>query len=245
VRGYLEALRDGVIEPVPELINSLHEEALSLNRLVDDLQELAMADAGQLHLEFQPVAVLPVVEKALLAVGALAQARQVSLHIEVAPGLPPVLADPDRFRQVLGNLLDNALAHTPAGGLISLQATQAGVEIELGVQDTGEGIAAEHLPLIFERFYRVDKSRARATGGAGLGLAIVKQLVEAQGGRVSVQSTLGQGTTIRFTLPVAPSGPEPATAALPEPEVASPAPTQPAPFSEPAVPHTSNPGQVI
>lgn len=244
VRGYLEALRDGVIKPEPELINSLHEEALSLNRLVDDLQELALADAGQLHLEIQAVAVLPLVEKVLLAVRALAQARQVDLHIEVAPGLPPVLADPDRIRQVMGNLVDNALAHTPAGGVISLQAAQVGDEIELGVQDTGEGIAAEHLPLIFERFYRVDKSRARATGGAGLGLAIVKQLVEAQGGHISVQSTLGQGTTIRLTLPIAASGPEFATVPLPDLEAAVPLPIQAAPYNEPATAHSTPPGQV-
>jgi signal transduction histidine kinase len=214
VRGYLEALRDGVVEPTPELIGSLHEEALSLNRLVDDLQELALAEAGQLHLILQPAAVLPVVEQALLAMQAQARARQVALSTDIPAELPLILADPYRLQQVLRNLLDNALAHTPAGGKVSVAAAQVGSEVEFCVQDTGEGIAAEHLPLIFERFYRVDKSRARSTGGAGLGLAIVRQLVEAQGGRVAADSVLGEGTTIRFTLPGAPPGPEPATKTL-------------------------------
>jgi signal transduction histidine kinase len=228
VRGYLEALRDGVVEPTPELIGSLHEEALSLNRLVDDLQELALAEAGQLHLEIQPVAVLPAVEKALLAVRAQARARQISLRIDIPAGLPSILADRDRFHQVLCNLLDNALTHTPAGGKISVQAAQAGPAVEFSIQDTGEGIAAEHLPLIFERFYRVDKSRTRSTGGAGLGLAIVRQLIEAQGGQVSAHSTLGEGTTILFTIPSAPPGPEPATIAIPGEQAPSPAAIQPA-----------------
>jgi len=203
------------VEPTPELIGSLHEEALSLNRLVDDLQELALAEAGQLHLEIQPMAVLPAVEKALLAMQAKAHAQQVTLSTDISVGLPPILADPDRFQQMLRNLLDNALAHTPAGGKVGVTAAQVGSDVEFRIQDTGEGIPAEHLPLIFERFYRVDKSRTRSTGGAGLGLAIVRQLVEAQGGRVAADSTPGEGTTIRFTLPGAPVGPEPATTALP------------------------------
>jgi signal transduction histidine kinase len=228
VRGYLEALRDGVVEPTPGLIGSLHEEALSLNRLVDDLQELALAEAGQLHLEIQPVAVLPAVEKALLAVRAQARARQISLRIDIPAGLTPILADRDRFHQVLCNLLDNALTHTPAGGTISVQAAQAGLAVEFSIQDNGEGIAEEHLPLIFERFYRVDKSRTRSTGGAGLGLAIVRQLVEAQGGQISARSTLGEGTTILFTIPSAPPGPEPATIAMPGEQTPSPVTIKPA-----------------
>jgi signal transduction histidine kinase len=231
VRGYLEALRDGVVEPSPVLIDSLHEEALSLNRLVDELQELALAEAGQLHLDIQPLAVLPAVEKTLLAIRAQAHARQVSLHIDVPPGLPPALADANRFRQVLCNLLDNALTHTPAGGRITVQAGQAGDQIELRVQDTGEGIPAEHLPLIFERFYRVDQSRTRATGGAGLGLAIVRQLVEAQGGQVSAHSQVGQGTTMQFTLPIAPPGPESATDTMPGLEAPQPVSARPEPSS--------------
>lgn len=131
VRGYLEALRDEMVEPTPELISSLHEEALSLNRLVDDLQELALAEARQLHLNAQPVLVLPTVEKALLAVKAQAQTRQVALRIEVPAHLPPILADGARFHQILCNLLDNALTHTPAGGQICVQADQVEETVEL------------------------------------------------------------------------------------------------------------------
>jgi len=227
VRGYLEALQDGVVEPTPELIGSLHEEALSLNRLVDELQELALAEAGQLHLEIQPVKVLMAVEKALLAARAQARTRQVSLQMDIPPDLPLILADGDRLHQILCNLLDNALAHTPAGGQICVHAAQAGEAVEFRIQDTGEGIAAEHLPLIFERFYRVDKSRDRTTGGAGLGLAIVRQLVEAQGGRVSAHSNVGEGTTILFSLPIAPAGPEPATSVMPGEQTPSSIPIQP------------------
>jgi signal transduction histidine kinase len=231
VRGYLEALQDGVVEPTPELIGSLHEEALSLNRLVDELQELALAEAGQLHLEIQPVKVLMAVEKALLAVRAQARTRQVSLQMDISPDLPLILADGDRLHQILCNLLDNALTHTPAGGQICVHAAQVVEAVEFRIQDTGEGIATEHLPLIFERFYRVDKSRDRTTGGAGLGLAIVRQLVEAQGGRVSAHSSVGEGTTIQFSLPVAPPGPEPATIAMPGEQAPSSIPIQPASHS--------------
>ena len=221
VRGYLEALQDGVVEPTPELIGSLHEEALSLNRLVDDLQELALAEAGQLHMEIQPLAVMPAVEKVLLAMQAQARVRQVNLYADIPVELPSILADPDRFQQVLRNLLDNALAHTPVGGEVGVSAIQVEAGVEFCIWDTGEGIAAEHLPLIFERFYRVDKSRARSTGGAGLGLAIVRQLVEAQGGQVSADSTPGEGTAIRFTMPCALVGLESATIALPDQQTCS------------------------
>ena len=211
IRGYLEAVRDGVMEPTPEIIDSLYEEAMLLNRLVDDLQELALAEAGQLRLERRPVAPADLVNKALEAVRAQAAARHVTLKADMPHDLPLVDVDPQRIGQVLGNLLRNALTHTPPGGEITISARQrpelatgAGKSwIELSVRDTGEGIPAEHLPYIFERFYRADRSRSRATGGTGLGLAIAKQLVEAHGGRIGVQSQVGQGTTFTFTLPVA------------------------------------------
>jgi signal transduction histidine kinase len=203
IRGYLEALRDSVVQPKQEIIESLHEEAMLLNRLVDDLQELSLAEAGQLRLVRQPVAPADVVHRATEAAGAQAAAKGVTLQTDLPQDLPLVNIDPQRIGQVLGNLLSNALTHTPPGGEIVVVARPGESEVEISVSDTGEGIPPERLPYIFERFYRADKSRSRATGGTGLGLSIAKQLVEAHGGRISVASQVGQGTTFTFTLPVA------------------------------------------
>jgi signal transduction histidine kinase len=200
IRGYLEAVRDGVIVPQAGVIESLYEESMLLSRLVADLQELALAEAGQLALRRQPVAVAEVVEKTLTALGPhLAGGPR--LETDLPPDLPPALADPERLGQVLRNLVTNAQHHTPAGGTITIAARAQPEAVEVAVTDTGSGIAPEHLPYVFERFYRADPARDRATGGAGLGLAIVKQLVEAQGGQARVESTLGRGTTFSFTLP--------------------------------------------
>lgn len=208
MRGYLEALNDGVVEPTPEVIASLHEESLLLSRLVDDLQELALVEAGQLKLARQPMPLVEVVQQAVKGVAPQAGARGLVLRAEVPAGLPLVDIDAQRVGQVLRNLLHNAMAYTPAGGEVVVRARPAGHEVEVLVHDTGAGIAPQHLPNIFERFYRADESRARSTGGAGLGLAIVKQLVEAHGGRVWVESAEGEGSTFGFTLPVteAPGG---------------------------------------
>jgi signal transduction histidine kinase len=203
IRGYLEAVRDGVVEPRPEVIASLYEEAMLLNRLVDDLQELSLAEAGQLRLERRPVAPADVVNKATEAARAQAAAKGIALQVDLPEGLPLVDVDSQRIGQVLGNLLSNALTHTPSGGKVVITAQARQSDVELRVGDTGEGISPEHLPYIFERFYRADKSRSRATGGTGLGLSIARQLVEAHGGRISVASQAGRGTTFTFTLPVA------------------------------------------
>jgi signal transduction histidine kinase len=202
IRGYLEAAKDGLVQPDGALVDNLYEEAILLNRLVNDLQELALAEAGQLHLERQSVKVDDVACATVEVFCPRAEARDVSLHVDVPPDLPLVQADPHRVRQVLRNLLDNALDYTPPGGQVTLAAQQDGAWVNIQVRDTGPGIAPEHLPYVFERFYRADPSRTRATGGAGLGLAIVKQLVEAHGGRVWAESTLGAGTTFGFTLPL-------------------------------------------
>ncbi len=201
VRGYLEAVKDGVITATPEVIASLHEEAMLLNRLVDDLQELALAEAGQLKLETQSISLAEVTEKVVQVIEPAAEQKGLKVSVEFPPALPAVEADPERLGQVLRNLVVNALTNTPAGGAIRVSAKVVGAMVAVSVQDTGSGIAAEHLPYVFERFYRADRSRTRATGGAGLGLAIVKQLVEAQGGGVSISSQVGQGTTVTFTLP--------------------------------------------
>jgi signal transduction histidine kinase len=202
IRGYLEAARDGVVEPDPALLHSLHEESLILCRLVEDLQELQLAEAGQLKIEMQAVSVAEVVEVAAVALRPTAMAKNVRLETDASPDLPEVQADSARVGQVLRNLIDNAVTHTPAGGRVDVQARRLDDEVEITVQDTGPGIAPEHLPHIFDRFYRADESRARTTGGAGLGLAIVKQLVELHGGHVWVESVPGEGAAFHFTLPI-------------------------------------------
>jgi signal transduction histidine kinase len=203
IRGYLEALRDRVVEPSPEVVDSLYDEAMILSRLVDDLQELALAEAGQLRLAREPVDVADVVQQAVQSFQPQAAAKGLTVEAELAGALPPVDADRQRVGQVLRNLLRNAVAYTPAGGKVTVSARQVGEEVEVAVRDTGVGIAPEHLPYIFERFYRADRSRTRSTGGAGLGLTIVKELVEAHGGHVRVESQVGAGSTFTFTLPVA------------------------------------------
>jgi two-component system sensor histidine kinase BaeS len=202
IRGYLEAAQDGVMPLDAALVDNLHEEAMLLNRLADDLQELALAEAGQLRLEHQPVAIGDMAQAAAEAVRPQVDARRLRLSLDLPPALPLVEADAHRVAQVLRNLLNNAMDFTPRGGQITIAARREGAFVLTEVYDTGPGIAPEHLPFVFERFYRADKSRARTTGGAGLGLAIVKQLIEAQGGRVWVNSTLGVGAAFGFALPV-------------------------------------------
>lgn len=200
IRGYLEAAQDGVMPLDAVLVDNLHEEAMLLNRLADDLQELALAEAGQLRLARQSVDIGDAAQAAAEAVRPQADARGLRLALDLPPDLL-VEADAHRVAQVLRNLLNNALDFTPRGGQITIAARREGAFAITEVRDTGPGIAPEHLPFVFERFYRADKSRARTTGGAGLGLAIVKQLIEAQGGRVWVNSTLGTGSAFGFALP--------------------------------------------
>jgi signal transduction histidine kinase len=203
IRGYLEALQDQVIEPDAPVIASLYEEAVLLSRLVTDLQDLTLAEAGQLHLQRAPIALEDLITNAVNGLALQARSKQLALLIEVPTDLPLVQADPERVGQILRNLLSNAIKHTPAEGKVCVSARAAGQEVEVRVQDTGVGIEAEHLPSLFKRFYRADPSRARATGGTGLGLAIVEQLVHAHGGHVAVESQVGQGTCFTFTLPLA------------------------------------------
>lgn len=202
IRGYLEAVQDGVVEPTPAVVDSLVEESLLLNRVVDDLQELAMAEAGQLTLSPQLVSVCDLVDKAVQGVqGRVNGSRR--LRAELLPNLPAVYIDAERIGQVLRNLLNNAVEYTPKNGQIVVGARQVGGQVQVNVYNEGMGIAPEHLPNVFERFYRVDHSRNRATGGSGLGLAIVKQLVEAHHGRIWAESVVGSYANFVFTLPVA------------------------------------------
>lgn len=168
-----------------------------------DLQELAQAEAGQLTLLRGPIALNEIVSQTVAIFQPQADAKGLTIEVSLPEGLPPVNVDRERIGQVLRNLLANALAYTPSGGRITITAEQREGQIAVSVRDTGAGIPPEHLPYVFDRFYRADRARARQTGGAGLGLAIVKQLVQAHGGTVAAESTPGQGSTFTFTLPVA------------------------------------------
>jgi len=202
IRGYLEAIRDGVIKPDAKTIRSLNEEAVLLSRLVDDLQELALAEAGELKLVRQTEDVSKLVKQTVASVQAQAKAKGLLVSTSLPDRLSPVNIDYHRISQALRNLLENAVVHTTKGGTITVAAKQQENWVEVSVTDTGEGIPTEDLPNIFERFYRVDKSRARATGGSGLGLTIAKRLVEAHGGKIKVQSEMGKGSCFTFTIPV-------------------------------------------
>ncbi|MEV0895335.1 HAMP domain-containing sensor histidine kinase [Actinoplanes sp. NPDC049802] len=200
LRGYLEAVQDGVIEPTPEVFASLHDEVILNQRIVDDLQELALAEAGALVYHRAPVDLAELMETARTAHRPAAEAAGVRLVVE-ADGPVRADVDADRLRQVVGNLVGNALRATGPGGSITLRAFAAGDRAVLEVADTGVGIAPEHLPLVFDRLWRADPARGRGTGGSGLGLAIVRQIVRDHGGEVSVRSGEGTGATFVVSLP--------------------------------------------
>lgn len=189
IRGWLEAAEDGVSDRDPALIRSLLEEALLLQRVIDDLQDLAMADAGKLALHPETVRLADLLDQ----VGAA--------PVEVVPADLELVADPVRLRQMIGNLVGNAVRHTPEDGSVTIRARRDGPEVVIEVADTGSGIGPEELPHVFDRFWRADESRSRETGGSGLGLAIVRKLAEAQGGGVTAASTPGVGSTFTVRLP--------------------------------------------
>jgi signal transduction histidine kinase len=202
VRGSMEAMLDGV-HPLDEAhLAPVYEEALLLQRLVDDLRLLSLADAGQLALERRRVEVGELVQSVVKAAEVAAQSSEVRLESQVPAGLPPVAGDEQRLRQVLNNLVSNALRHTPAGGHVEISARAAEGGIEVAVSDSGPGIAPRDLPHIFERFYRGDRSRTRRSGGTGLGLSIARKLIEAHGGRIGVENVPGGGSRFFFWLPV-------------------------------------------
>lgn len=204
IRCQVEAIQDGLAKADSAAMQSLHEEALLLGRLIDDIRDLALAEAGRLPLHKERLSPSALVEAALLAMGSLAAERRITLRAR-AGRAPAIEADPDRLAQILRNLLSNAIAHTPPQGWIEVDAAGEGAMVHFTVRDSGAGIAPEHLPHVFDRFYRGDPARPRETGGAGLGLSIVKELIEAHGGRVEAVSAPGSGATIRFTLPQAPA----------------------------------------
>ena len=202
MRCHLEGIQDGLVEPTRDVVDSLHEEVLSLGRLIETLQDLALAEAGQLRLTSEPTPLAPEIDRVVRSITVPGGEPLPAIRISVPEGCA-VKVDSDRFRQILRNLLTNAVTHTPPDGSIAIEARESGTMIEIQVRDTGEGIPQEDLPFVFERFYRADPSRQRATGGVGLGLAIARQLVELHGGRIRVESVEGEGTTFTFTVPVA------------------------------------------
>jgi len=203
IQGNLEAILDGVYQPTPENIAVTHQESLLLARLVNDLRELALIEAGQLQLDLEPIDLEVLAHLVEEAFRPRALEKGVRVVLDFVPGLPRVSADAQRMRQVIANLVSNALRFTPPGGEIRLVSRAKQGEVTVRVEDTGVGISPNDLPHIFDRFYRADKSRSRNAGGSGLGLAIAKQLVEAHGGTIEVESEVERGTTFIITLPAA------------------------------------------
>jgi signal transduction histidine kinase len=204
IRAIVEALADGVVDdPATQdrYLRTAQREIQSLSLLIDDLFELAQIEAGGLRLELSPNSISDLISDTMESFSELAARRQVTLAGSAGPGVDPVFMDVQQIGRVLSNLVGNALRHTPPGGAVQVDARRAAGGVEVAVRDSGEGIDARDLPHIFERFYRGEKSRSRATGGAGLGLAIAKGIVEAHGGRIGVKSEQGQGACFFFVLP--------------------------------------------
>jgi signal transduction histidine kinase len=225
--GYIETMRDGMLPPSQERFQTMFVEANQLQRLIDDLRLLSLADAGELSLHRQPADPEQLLATVAASYAQQAAQQQVALQVQAAAALPRVLVDQERMIQVLGNLVSNALRYTPAGGTIALRAyadhrprtidhrpVLKGAENQLSVIgrqssvvvfeviDSGCGIPPDALPHIFERLYRADASRVARHGGSGLGLAIVKAIVEAHGGSVAAESAAGQGTRMTIGLPL-------------------------------------------
>jgi signal transduction histidine kinase len=202
ILGYTEALSDGELDGTTEVFAVMHEEAQHLQRLIEDLRTLSLADAGELSLMKQPVSLKALLERIAIAHRPRALERGIAIEVQVAPELPEIEVDSDRMAQVLGNLMSNALRYTPEGGCVQLIAERDDASIVLKVVDNGVGIAPEDLPHIFERFYRADESRHLQEGETGLGLAIAKSLIEAHGGVIAVESSPGKGSIFTIIIPV-------------------------------------------
>jgi len=203
VKGYLEGLMDGVLPADPETYEQIHSEIDRLQRLVNDLQELSRVEAGAFQLNLAPVPPERLIERIQSTLGRQFEDKNIQLVTDVEPGLPNLFVDKDRIIQVLTNLVGNALQYTPNGGKVSISVRREKSEILFAVKDTGIGISTEQLTFIFNRFYRTDKSRNRASGGSGIGLTIAKALVQAHQGKIWAESNgEGKGSTFSFLIPL-------------------------------------------
>lgn len=201
ILGHAEAVHDGVLPPSPENFEIIREEATRLEHLVNDLRTLSLADAGELSMQLENVEPQRLIHEVSSLYQYQTQRKNIRFVLDVAQNLPTIEVDPGRITQVLTNILDNALRHTPEGGEITLAAKEVEGMVELSVQDTGPGLSIEDLNRIFERFYRADPSRQREDGGSGLGLAIAKSIVQAHGGQVTAETEAGTGLKVKVRLP--------------------------------------------
>ncbi len=205
LRAHLENLLDGVEEPNRRTIQVMLQQSERLSRLVEQLLDLSRLESGDIPMDRRAVALEPLVAEVASEV-AVARGSTVSIETAIPPGLPPLWADRERIHQVLFNLLDNAVRFTPRDGRVTIRAERRDDRCVVAVEDTGPGVPPEHLPLLFERFYRVDPARSRGDGGTGIGLAIARSVVDAHGGRIWAESEVGKGSVFRFELPLAPAG---------------------------------------
>jgi signal transduction histidine kinase len=205
LRAHLENILDGVERSDPATLQVMLAQSERLGRLVEQLLDLSRLESGDVPLDREPVELAPLVTQVLSEIEVARSDRGVSVASDVQGDLPPVLADRERIHQVLFNLVDNAVRFTPTGGSVQVRAARLNGTCEIRVVDTGTGIPSEHLPRLFERFYRVDPARSREDGGTGIGLAIARSVVEAHGGHIRAESEMGKGSTFTFDLPVAPA----------------------------------------
>ncbi len=203
IKGFMEGLMDGKLPASDETYSQIYREADRLQRLVNDLQELSRVEAGAFELDLQPASLEAIIDQTVQRLGHQFQEKGVTLATQIPADLPQVILDEDRISQVLINLVGNALQYTPSGGRVEISANVLADSVQVEISDTGIGIPTEHLPHLFSRFYRVDKSRSRQIGGSGIGLTIARHLVEAHHGRIWAESSgSGKGSTFGFSLPI-------------------------------------------
>jgi signal transduction histidine kinase len=202
IQGYVEAMLDGVLEPDQTTLDTVHAQTMHLGRLVEDLRSLAQTEAEEFSLDLDMESLDDVIRRSVEGLRARSSSLAVGIRLDIPDELPMLLIDRTRISQVLGNLIENAVRHSPPGGDVYVGARASADRVVVTVADSGEGIAPEDAVRVFDRFYRADPSRTRATGGAGLGLTIAKKIVEAHGGEIRVESVEGQGSRFIFELPV-------------------------------------------